>query len=134
MNHLIRLFWGAALALVVTAGLGASAVYAQTSPDTLRTTGQASYYADDLAGNPTASGQPYDPDALTASHRTLPFGTYVKVTRPFTEDTVTVMINDRGPQKEERILDLSRSAAKALNMIDAGVAEIEIEVVDGPDE
>ncbi|MES3629903.1 MAG: septal ring lytic transglycosylase RlpA family protein [Longimonas sp.] len=105
-----------------------------SSSDTLRTSGKASYYAAYLEGRPTASGQPYDPERLTASHRTLPFGTYVKVTRRFTGDTVTVMINDRGPQKQERILDLSRRAAEALNMIDAGVVDIEIEVVEGPEE
>lgn len=112
--------------------------YAQSPPDsasdTLRTSGKVSYYAAYLEGRPTASGQPYDPERLTASHRTLPFGTYVEVTRRFTGDTVTVMINDRGPQKEARILDLSRRAAEALNMIDAGVVEVEIEVVEGPAE
>lgn len=102
--------------------------------DTLRTSGKASYYAAYLEGRPTASGQPYDPERLTASHRTLPFGTYVRITRRFTGDTVTVMINDRGPQKEARILDLSRRAAEALNMIDAGVVEVEIEIVEGPAE
>ena len=111
---------------------------AQSSSDpasnTLRTSGKASYYAAYLEGRATASGQPYDPERLTASHRTLPFGTYVEVTRRFTGDTVTVMINDRGPQKEARILDLSRRAAEALNMIDAGVVEVAIEVVEGPAE
>ncbi|WP_217992557.1 septal ring lytic transglycosylase RlpA family protein [Longimonas halophila] len=105
-----------------------------TTSDTLRTTGKASYYAAYLEGRPTASGQPYDPERLTASHRTLPFGTRVRVTRRFTEDSVTVMINDRGPQKQERILDLSRSAAEALDMIDAGVVDVEIEIVEEPQE
>jgi rare lipoprotein A len=111
---------------------------AQSSPDsasdTLRTSGKASYYAAYLEGRATASGQPYDPERLTASHRTLPFGTYVEVTRRFTGDSVTVMINDRGPQKEARILDLSRRAAEALNMIDAGVVEVAIEIVEEPAE
>lgn len=102
--------------------------------DTLRTSGKASYYAAYLEGRATASGQPYDPNRLTASHRTLPFGTYVRVTRRFTGDSVVVMINDRGPQKEARILDLSRRAAEALNMIDAGVVDVEIEIVEGPQE
>ena len=112
--------------------LTAVPTYAQSGADTLRTTGKASYYAAYLEGRPTASGQPYDPDRLTASHRTLPFGTQVRVTRRFTGDSVTVMINDRGPQKQARILDLSRRAAEELNMIDAGVVEVEIEVL--PDE
>lgn len=108
--------------------------YAQSEADTLRTTGLVSYYADDLAGNPTASGQPYDPDRLTASHRTLPFGTRVRVTRTYTGKEVVVRINDRGPKKEERILDLSQRAAEELEMIDAGIVEVEIEVVEEPAE
>jgi len=108
--------------------------YAQSDADTLRTTGLVSYYADDLAGNPTASGQPYDPDRLTASHRTLPFGTRVRVTRTYTGKEVVVRINDRGPKKEERILDLSQRAAEELEMIDAGIVEVEIEVIEEPEE
>ena len=112
--------------------LMAAPTYAQSGADTLRTTGLVTYYADDLAGNPTASGQPYDPDRLTASHRTLPFGTRVRIMRTYTDKEVVVRINDRGPKKEERILDISRRAAEELDMIDAGVVEVEIEVL--PDE
>lgn len=92
--------------------------------------GLASYYADHLAGNATASGEPYNPNARTAAHRTLPFGTRVRVTRVDTGDKVIVRINDRGPQQQERIVDLSRRAAEALNMIDAGVVSVTIEVLD----
>lgn len=92
--------------------------------------GLASYYADDLAGNATASGEPYDPRSRTAAHRTLPFGTKVRVTRVDTGDQVTVRINDRGPQQRERIVDLSRRAADALNMIDAGVVSVTLEVLE----
>ena len=91
--------------------------------------GTASYYADSLAGRPTASGEPYDPRALTAAHRTLPFGTIVEVTR---EDgrKVVVRVNDRGPfGRKERILDLSRAAAEQLGIVRAGVAKVTIRVI-----
>jgi rare lipoprotein A len=91
--------------------------------------GTASYYADSLTGRPTASGEPYNPAALTAAHRTLPFGTMVEVTR---EDgrKVVVRINDRGPfGKKKRIIDLSRSAADQLGIIRAGVARVTVRVI-----
>lgn len=94
-------------------------------------TGRASYYADSLAGRPTASGEPYDPTELTAAHRDLPFGTRVRVTRVDTGATVEVRINDRGPFRDRsRILDLSRAAAERLDMVRAGVIEIRAEVLD----
>ncbi|MES3629901.1 MAG: septal ring lytic transglycosylase RlpA family protein [Longimonas sp.] len=92
--------------------------------------GKASYYADRLEGNPTANGEIYDGSKLTAAHRTLPFGTMVRVTRVDTGDQVTVRINDRGPQRQERIVDLSRRAAEALNMIHAGIVDVRLEVLD----
>ncbi|MEZ4337620.1 MAG: septal ring lytic transglycosylase RlpA family protein [Sandaracinaceae bacterium] len=94
-------------------------------------TGRASYYADSLAGRPTASGEPYDPTRLTAASRDLPFGTRVRVTRVDTGATVEVRINDRGPFRDRgRILDLSRAAAERLDMIRAGVVEVRAEVLD----
>ncbi|MCB9591628.1 MAG: septal ring lytic transglycosylase RlpA family protein [Sandaracinaceae bacterium] len=96
-------------------------------------TGRASYYADSLAGNATASGEPYDPGALTAASRDLPFGTMVRVTRVDTGATVTVRVNDRGPFRDSsRILDLSRAAAEQLDMIRAGVIEIRAEILSRP--
>jgi rare lipoprotein A len=93
--------------------------------------GQASYYGDSLAGHRTASGEPYDPRALTAAHRTLPLGTVVRVTRVDTGVSVVVRITDRGPfGSERRILDLSRAAATRLAMIRAGVAEVRLEVLE----
>lgn len=87
--------------------------------------GRASYYADSLAGRATASGEPYDPRALTAAHRTLPFGTWVEVVRPDGR-RVRVRVNDRGPFKAGRVIDLSRAAAEALGMVSAGVVEVEL--------
>ncbi len=92
--------------------------------------GRASFYADGLRGRETASGEPYDPEELTAAHRTLPFGTRVRVVRRPSGRAVVVRINDRGPFVPERIIDLSRAAADALGMVDAGVAEVEITVLD----
>lgn len=95
-------------------------------------TGLASYYADSLAGRPTASGEPYDPGELTAAHRTLPFGTLVEVARDGGR-TVVVRINDRGPfGKKKRLIDLSRRAAEELGMVRAGVVSVTVRVVAGP--
>lgn len=90
--------------------------------------GGASYYSDKLAGRPTASGEPYKPSEMTAAHRSLPFGTIVEVVR---EDgrKVEVRINDRGPFKRGRVIDLSRRAAEKLGMIREGVIDVVVRVV-----
>ena len=99
----------------------------------LRFRGQASYYADSLTGNPTASGEPYQPRAFTAAHRSLPFGTVVRVVRDDSQQLVFVRINDRGPFVRGRVLDLSRAAAEAIGLIERGAARITAEVVEyGP--
>lgn len=96
--------------------------------------GRASYYSDRLAGRSTASGEPYEPTALTAASRDLPFGTRVRVHRVDAEGrslaSVVVRVNDRGPFRDHaRILDLSRAAAEALDMIRAGVVSIRAEIL-----
>lgn len=93
--------------------------------------GSASYYHDSLSGNLTASGQRYDPDELSAAHRSLPFGTRVRVRRAdMTSSPVCVTINDRGPfAGKNRVIDLSRRAAEHLNMLGAGVVPVEVEVL-----
>lgn len=96
-----------------------------------RTQGGASYYADKFNGRPTASGEPYDPRAMTAAHRTLPFGTRLRVTRLDTGASVVVRVNDRGPFKRARIIDLSKAAARNLDMIRDGVVDVRIELHDG---
>ena len=92
--------------------------------------GEASYYADSLDGNKTASGAVYDKGALTAAHRTLPFGTRVKVTYIKTGNSVEVVINDRGPHSKNRIIDLSRAAASKVGMIDDGHGKVKLEVLE----
>ena len=95
--------------------------------------GQATWYSDSLAGRSTASGEPYDPQALTAAHRTLPFGTRVRVTRLDHDRSVEVRINDRGPfGRRSRIIDLSRAAAEQLEMLRAGVVRVRLEVLETP--
>ncbi|NUP09913.1 MAG: septal ring lytic transglycosylase RlpA family protein [Polyangiaceae bacterium] len=91
--------------------------------------GLATYYADSLSGNKTASGERYNPKELTAAHRTLPFGTVVQVTRKDGR-SVRVRINDRGPfGGKKRIIDLSKAAAKELDMLKDGVVSVTITVV-----
>lgn len=89
--------------------------------------GLASYYA---TGERTAAGEAFDPKGLTAAHRTLPFGTHVRVTRLDTGDSVVVRINDRGPFKPGRVIDLSQRAAQDLRMTDSGLTAVKLEVVD----
>lgn len=91
--------------------------------------GQASWYGRGYAGKPTASGETFRPRKRTAAHRTLPFGTVVRVTRTDTGESVRVRINDRGPFVDGRIIDLSRRAARRIDMVKAGVAPVEVKVV-----
>ena len=95
--------------------------------------GLASYYGDGFAGRKTASGEPYDPDAFTAAHRSLPFGSVVKVARVDGRGApVEVRINDRGPFVRGRIIDLSGAAARELDLLHDGVARVSVQLVAGP--
>lgn len=94
--------------------------------------GLASYYNSSLAGEKTASGEPYDPRDLTAAHRDLPFGTKVRVTNLQNDRSVLVRINDRGPAVKRRIIDLSLRAARGIHMLKDGVVRVKLEVVDKP--
>ena len=94
--------------------------------------GVVSFYAMSFAGKKTASGDIFDPDALTMAHRTLPFGTRVRVTNLRNERSVEVVVNDRGPAVAGRIGDLSPAAARAIGLTD-GVVNARIEVLSSPD-
>ena len=96
--------------------------------------GIASYYADAFHGRKTASGELYHKDKLTAAHKTLPFGTIIKVTRLDNKSSVTVKVNDRGPYIKGRIVDLSKAAAKKLDLITDGKARVKIEVLEKGEE
>ena len=91
--------------------------------------GNASFYSHRLRGRRTASGQPYDPDALTAAHRTLPLGTRLEVVNPKNDRRVVVTVNDRGPVQKNRVLDVSSAAADALDMKKSGVTHVHTRVV-----
>lgn len=88
-----------------------------------------SWYGERFRGRPTASGEIYDPDQLTAAHPSLPFGTLLDVTHPRTGVTVRVRVNDRGPFIHGRHLDVSEAAATALGMRDEGVARLDVVVL-----
>ena len=91
--------------------------------------GMASYYGYDGSSNRTASGQRFNPEEMTAAHRSLPFGTQVRVTNTHNGRSVVVRINDRGPYVRGRVIDLSAAAARILGMIGSGVAPVHIEVL-----
>jgi len=91
--------------------------------------GKATWYGNEFHGRTTASGDKFDQNALTAAHKSYPFGTIVRVKNLNNGKTVKVRINDRGPFSHGRIIDLSRGAARKLDMIQAGVVPVRIEVV-----
>ena len=96
-------------------------------------TGKPSFYADKFEGVSTASSERYRHNKLTGAHKTLPFGTKVRVTNTENNQSVEVVINDRGPYVEGRIIDLSKEAAEKLGFINKGLAEVKLEVVDPGD-
>ena len=95
-------------------------------------TGKASYYADKFVGRKTASGELYSATKLTCAHRTLPFGTMLRVTNTSNGKSVDVKVNDRGPYAEGRIVDLSRAAAEKIDMIRAGVVSVSVTILSKP--
>ena len=94
-------------------------------------TGVASYYGRKFHGRRTASGESFDMGAMTAAHRTLPFGSLVRVTNPANGRSVIVRINDRGPFTRGRVIDVSRAAAEELGLIARGHAAVELELIEG---
>ncbi|MFN0036035.1 MAG: septal ring lytic transglycosylase RlpA family protein [Saprospiraceae bacterium] len=94
--------------------------------------GKAGYYADSLHGRKTASGEKYDKYEYTCAHKTLAFGTRLKVTRLDNKKSVIVRVNDRGPFVEGYVVDISRAAAEDVGLIKAGVARVKVEIVGAP--
>jgi rare lipoprotein A len=94
------------------------------------TRGTASYYHDKFHGRRTANGEIYDRSRLTAAHRSLPFGTRLRVTNRENGKSVTVVVNDRGPFVKGRVIDLSRAAASKLDFLKVGLAEVEFVILD----
>lgn len=96
--------------------------------------GKASFYAHKFHGRRTASGETYDETQLTAAHRTLPFGTRVRVTNLENGRKVTLRVNDRGPHVKNRVIDVSYAAAKKLRFVRDGITRVRVEVKERPDE
>lgn len=103
-----------------------AAIFIVVSPASASTVGLASYYK---SGRLTANGERFNPMGLTAAHRSLPFGTKVKVTNLRTGKTVIVRINDRGPFIKGRVIDLSLGAAKVIGLTRTGIAKISFAVL-----
>ena len=128
----MRAFSAMLLPLLLTASASAQEVEIAANPiaelvqETEIDSGVASYYGNELAGNRTASGERFDPGQLTAAHRTLPFGSKVRVTNISTGDSVIVRINDRGPFAHGRVIDVSRAAAREIGMHRSGTARVKL--------
>ncbi len=123
----------AAAPVVVPAAVSATAV---TSPPSTvsgndQMQGTAAYYSNRFNGRRTASGQRFNNSAMTAAHKTLPFGTRVKITNVKNKRSVVVRINDRGPSTPGRVFDLTRAAASKLGYVRTGMAEVTAEIVSG---
>ena len=96
------------------------------------TLGTASFYGKELKGHRTANGERFNPAGLTAAHRTLPFGTTLRVTNLRNHKSVVVRVTDRGPHKRGRMIDLSYGAAKAVGMLDTGTTRVSVARIAAP--
>ena len=121
-----------ALACLHTASAQNTAPAAPTAPTAAVTDvseGKIAWYGKEFAGRKTASGQRFNPNAMTMAHKTLPFGTQVKVTNLANNRSVVVRVNDRGPTTPDRLGDVSLAAAQKLRMVRSGVVNAKLEVV-----
>ncbi|MCP4443743.1 MAG: septal ring lytic transglycosylase RlpA family protein [Myxococcales bacterium] len=126
-----QFYWILGVCLISALSCGGKAPISKTPGSSA--TGKASWYGGKYHGRKTASGERFDKRALTAAHRTLPFGTKVRVTNLSNQKSVVVRITDRGPfGRRERIVDLSEAAAEMIGMKRAGVVRIRLEVLSGP--
>jgi rare lipoprotein A len=117
------------LLLLLVTGIGCAPTKPSVGQRGYTEEGKASYYSNKLHGRKMANGDKYSRHKLTAAHRTLPFGTKVKVTNLQTNKSVKVKITDRGPFVQGRVVDLSEAAAKRLDYISAGIVPVRVKVV-----
>lgn len=128
----MRVFSAMLMPFLLTVSAAAQEVEVTESPvadivdETEIGSGMASYYGKELAGNRTASGERFDPGELTAAHRSLPFGSMVRVTNTSNGDSVIVRINDRGPFSHGRVIDVSTAAAREIGMHRSGTARVKL--------
>lgn len=128
MQRVTRTFW-LLLLLFIVAGCSTGQATASDKRVGHTETGQASYYADRYNDRPTASGEIYQSAEETAAHRTLPFGSLVRVTNLKNGKSLVVRINDRGPFVRGRVIDLSRAAFESIGHASDGLLHVEIEVI-----
>lgn len=114
---------------IFAAALATILTFAISNPAEAQTFGKASFYGNKMHGRRTSDGSRYHKDSLTCAHRTLPFGTLLKVTNTKNGKDVIVRVTDRGPFVRGRVVDLSMAAAKELGMVAMGVAPVEVEKV-----
>lgn len=114
---------------IITVALSA-ATLSSFAQKTREEFGKCGYYADSFQGRPTSNGEKYDKNALTCSHKSLPFGTRLRVTRLDNKKSVVVRVNDRGPYIEGYVVDVSGEAAKELDLLKAGTARVKVEVLE----
>jgi len=128
--------WTSFLALFLFSSCAPSPVYLSADEGNGRSdndktyTGVASYYADKFHGKKTANGEKFDMNALTAAHRTFPFGTKLRVTNLDNQKSVVLRINDRGPFAKGRLIDVSLAAAKQLDMLKTGAARVRLDILE----
>ena len=120
---------GAIYPLAALGILAAAPLLGQSDSGSSIASGLASFYGKELAGNRTASGEIFDPEKLTAAHRTLRFGSNVRVTNLANGRSVIVRINDRGPFHKSRIIDISQAAARKIAMHSNGTARVQLELL-----
>ena len=132
MKNLRALFTALTLIILVgctsTSAVGSSKTKEYAKSHTL--VGQSSWYGNKFHGKLTASGETYDMNAYTAAHKTLPFGTIVRVTNTSTNKSVDVKINDRGPFVKGRVIDLSYKSFAQIGNVKKGTVPVKIEIVD----
>src|SRR5262245_50246614 len=123
--------WLLPIALLISGGC-ATTGGPKAVPEPASQSGTASFYSHSFHGRKTASGATYDETQLTAAHRTLPFGTRVRVTNVANDRSVVVTVTDRGPSNHRRVIDVSRRAAELLGFVEAGTTRVLLEVIPNP--
>jgi rare lipoprotein A len=130
---LILIVWALTVAGCASSGtgIGGPTMESSRAAKALVEVGEASYYSSTFNGRRMAGGAIYDDSRLTAAHRTLPFGTRVRVTNLANGRSVVVTIQDRGPAVRHRVIDLSGRAARELGFVREGVTQVRMEVISG---
>ncbi|MBP6531719.1 MAG: septal ring lytic transglycosylase RlpA family protein [Bacteroidia bacterium] len=117
------------LLLIFVLNLNSLHVFSQSENDSLENENNASFYHDRFQGQETSNGENYNKNDFTAAHKTFPFNTFLLVTNTLNNKSVVVRVNDRGPFKKSRVIDLTRSAAIKIDMVPFGVVPVKIEIL-----